>query len=249
MNNQFFYFIIILLFKYSCQFEEFDYFAYYIPGKNIIICSDKQYVRSNLILNEFENDNGFTCLINLKKNGIYRINFQLAKLNDDKGLYSEMINKNLDQSKNMLDINLGKNSLFKDLDLAFFQRKPSLSKQFWVKFDHGKVSYLSNNDCESSNIEDCNFLLVKDSVFMKKFIKLNFIFKQQNFQEIVLLEKEMLSKIVYNNTLGKFKSTEECDPACVYGICNEGDCQCKMGYMGINCSISNNIINSIKNYR
>ena len=41
-----------------------------------------------------------------------------------------------------------------------------------------------------------------------------------------------------------FKTTEDCDPPCVYGLCSEAKCFCKMGYMGTNCSIRNNIKNN-----
>ncbi len=34
------------------------------------------------------------------------------------------------------------------------------------------------------------------------------------------------------------KETDDCDPACEFGVCSEGDCNCQQGYMGPNCSVS-----------
>jgi hypothetical protein len=67
---------------------------------------------------------------------------------------------------------------------------------------------------------------------MKNFIKLNFYFKNENTQQISLLEKKMANKL---STMG-----DDCDPPCINGACSDGDCACLLGYMGINCSISMN---------
>lgn len=36
----------------------------------------------------------------------------------------------------------------------------------------------------------------------------------------------------------KYRLEEECEYECQYGVCNEGECFCKAGYGGSNCSIS-----------
>lgn len=39
-----------------------------------------------------------------------------------------------------------------------------------------------------------------------------------------------------------YRLEEECEYECQYGVCNDGDCFCKAGFGGSNCSISNYII-------
>lgn len=36
----------------------------------------------------------------------------------------------------------------------------------------------------------------------------------------------------------KYRLEEECEYECQYGVCNEGECFCKAGFGGSNCSIS-----------
>ena len=238
MGNFYFYlfFLIIFLFTPTHGLEEIDYYAYFIPVQNIIICSEKEYIKNQLILNELENEFGYTCLMGLKTKGVYRISLHVSLLQDTTGMYADN-NLSKPESK-VMEISMGKNSLLKNIELSQFKNKTSFVKQFLVKFENGKIMYIPNNNCDIDHIESCSFMDTKDSLFMKKFMKLNFEFKEPNVQEITLLEKSSTSSKLYILFLAKFETSEDCDPACVHGVCNDGDCFCKLGYMGNDCSKS-----------
>jgi hypothetical protein len=225
--------IVLILLQFSNESKEIDFYANLIPERRIIICSDKENLDNNLIFNEFLNKNGFTCLIKIKKNGLYRVNLHLLKI-DDKHYtqFKDLINKNKQTDSNLIDLYIGQSYLFNDIETKEFHKKTDLKKQFWIRLSHGKISYIRNNTCEYENIEKCEFEEAKDSLIMKTYLKINFYFKKSNFEEIILLENKMASRLS--------SSADECDPPCVNGACNDGDCACQLGYMGINCSISNN---------
>jgi hypothetical protein len=212
---------------------EIDYYAYFIPERKITVCSDKPNFNNNIILNQFENENGISCFINIQKYGIYRINLHLSKI-DSKNYrhFRDLINKNKETNDNVLNVYLGKSGLFNNIDCRIFSNKMEHKNQFWLNFSQGEISYIKNNNCDFSSIEKCEFLVVDDGLFMKNFIKLNFYFKNENTQQISLLEKKMANKL---STMG-----DDCDPPCINGACSDGDCACLLGYMGINCSISMN---------
>lgn len=199
MKEILFYFLVLLCFNFSHQIKEIDYYAYIIPGTNMIICSDKIEIKSNLILNEFQNDYGFTCLLNLNSNGFYKVNFSLNKLENDQKMFSSINLAGEHSSKNLLDITIGNNKLFYDIDLIAFNTKTNNSLKFWIKLNNNKVSLIKNSDCNYEEIENCETIDASDSLFMKKFIKINFELRQPNFQEIILLEKEMTSKYIKIN--------------------------------------------------
>ena len=202
MRNFTFYFLCILFLHVpftltSLPLIELDYYAFFIQANNIIICSEKEYVKSNLILNEFENENGYTCLLNLKKNGIFRITLHVSQIEDKTGLYSEMIKKSLSKSsKSILQIGLGKSAVLKKMEIDIFKQNKPIKKQFLIKLDHGKVTYLHDNNCDFRDLDKCVFMDTKDALFMKKYIKVNFEFKEPNVQEITLLEKSTSSKLI-----------------------------------------------------
>jgi len=189
-----FIFFILTNFDYvtNLQLHETDYFAYYIKQKNIIICSDKEYLSSNLVLNEFQNENGFTCLIDLKKSGVHKINLKVSKIEDKEGIFNnEKTITEKDENKTALEISIGSNSVYRNLDLTSLGSRSSFKKEFFVILDErGIVSFLPSNDCDLNKIETCKSVEAKDSLFVKKFIKLNFSFKVPNYQETILLEKE-----------------------------------------------------------
>jgi len=93
MRDFSFLFISILLFNFIyCEvLKEIDYYAYFVQAGNIVICSERKHVSSNLILNEFENENGYTCLLNLKKNGLYRITLHVSQIEDRTSIYKDLI--------------------------------------------------------------------------------------------------------------------------------------------------------------
>lgn len=205
MGNYYVFFIFLIFLQFSTsqaeQLTEIDFYAFFVPNKNLIICSEKEDVKNNLLLNEYENDNGYTCLINLKKNGVYRINLHVLKVEDKHEVFktesSEILDK--DNSNKVIEIAVGKTVLYKNLNTSSFTKNNSFKRQFLVKFEKGKVSYIPNNDCNTNEIETCNFIYAEESVFMKKFIKLSFTFTKVNFQEIILLEKAStsISKIYF----------------------------------------------------
>jgi len=60
-------FSVILIFgfvvmAFSIQISELDYFVYYIPAENVVVCSEIRDFNKSIILNEFRNEKGFTCL-------------------------------------------------------------------------------------------------------------------------------------------------------------------------------------------
>lgn len=209
MRNLSFLFLSIILFIFSIHavhaehavnadmkdLKELDYYAYIVQASKIVICSEKEHVNSNLILNEFENENGYTCLLNLRKNGLYRITLHISQIEDKTGIYKEMIEKSLSESKKrtMMQVGLGKSAVIRTVELTSFKEKAILKKQFILNLDHGRITYLPDNNCDFANIEKCNFMDTKDALFMKKYVKVNFNFKEPNFQEITLLEKSMTS--------------------------------------------------------
>ena len=69
----------------------------------------------------------------------------------------------------------------------------------------------------------------KDQCIVKNKLKIGYKLKENMSSEMTLLEKV--------TTVKKVSAIEDCDPRCVHGICRESLCFCKIGWMGINCSI------------
>jgi hypothetical protein len=162
--------------------KEVDFFVYYVQSKNIIVCSDKKEGKDGPILNEIENDKGFTCLLNLKqKHPYYEIKLHLS--------YDE--EKNINKNFGM-DIDLGDVHLFKISD-----NLPT-TKRFFIKFEMNtnKVYYLLSDSCNLEMIDKCTFRESKDSLLMDKFLKLNFETKGKDLN-LNFFEKSSLKSISF----------------------------------------------------
>jgi hypothetical protein len=222
MKDILFYFLFLITLKplvICTSITELDYYAYYSPKKSIIVCSNKPYQRgeSNLILNEFETDDGYTCLLNLKKEGLYRVSLHLSKINE---------NEKLLPNDKEFDIKIGDSIIYSNV---LSSNTFNFIKQILIKLENGKVFYILNNNCDINNLSQCKFTLADNSLFLQKLVKINFTIKENYVNGIALIEK---------SSKAQFKATDDCDPPCVYGLCSDSDCLCQIGYMGINCSIS-----------
>lgn len=194
--------------------KEIDYFAYYIHSKNIMVCSYSKFTSESVFLNQFENgDNGFTCLFKLNKfmkneGEIFGINFHISNVGNNEQKYD---------LKRQVDFSLGNDLILPNLQVG--RENYNFDKNLKFKYENSKIFYAK---------DDGKFTEINDGIFMKNYLKINFNFHiDKNLLNIILLEKETA-----------FKSSEDCDPACEYGVCNDADCLCQIGYMGINCSIS-----------
>jgi hypothetical protein len=187
-----------------------DYYAYYYPEKNLLICSKEKYNTENVLFNEFEDDNGFTCLINLK-DGFYSINLNLSMIKGG-------------DSYELIDMSIGDNAVYNNIDLGGLDSDNFVKKNFYVKFENGKINY-SLNSCEGKN---CNFVEANNAIINNDLLKLNFSLRKPFLKDIILLEKQ--SKLV------KWAASDDCDPVCVHGICSEGECLCEEGYSEQDCS-------------
>lgn len=219
------FFLILSSTSINCL-EELDYYAFIVPHKNLVLCSEKNTLNSTLILNEVEIENGYSCLIGIKKRNTLKINLVIKSV-DNEGIFRYKQNSNF----NYLEVNIGKFNLISKLVMSSTDAKFNYTKHFYVKYNQGKIFY-----CSSENSMNCHFV---DSLVLDRFIKLNFNFtlKKEKTEEIVLLEKEATSTIRILH-LAKFKTSDDCDPNCVHGVCNEGECYCQSNWTGTSCNES-----------
>jgi hypothetical protein len=168
--------LIFLIFMTACpsscyDVKEIDFYVYYVQSKNILICSDKKEAKGGPILNEFENDKGFTCLLNLKKKlPFYLINIHISRVEE----------KNIQSFE--IDLDIGQFLLFKNLT-----KLPTV-KNFYLKLDEKSNKLFVVEKCDLNNFNNCLFQEAKDSIFMDKFVKLNFSTRQKDLT-LNLLEK------------------------------------------------------------
>ncbi len=172
-------FLLQLLTVSSCfNIHMVDFFAFFIPNKNIVICSDKKDIKQGPILNEIENEKGFTCLINLKiKQPYYLVTLHISK-----------VQKTYSHQEYEMDVDLGEGVLYRNLT-----RLPT-EKHFIIKIDSDskKVFYLPYEECTLEKIEKCPFKEAGDSLFMSKLLKLNFstrLINKNALNELNLIEK------------------------------------------------------------
>ena len=111
--------IYLLLLTFVYLQTNIDYYAYYYPEKKLVICSKEKYNTENGLFNEFEDDKGFTCLINLK-DGLYSIN-----------LYMSMIKGG--DSYDLVDMSVGDNVVYSNIDLGGVDTDDFVKKNIFVK--------------------------------------------------------------------------------------------------------------------
>jgi hypothetical protein len=202
--------IYLLILTFVRLQTNIDYYAYYYPEKKLVICSKEKYNTENGLFNEFEDDKGFTCLINLK-DGLYSINLHMSMIRGG-------------DSYDLIDMSVGDNVVYTNIDLGVVDTDQFVKKNIFVKFENGKLFY-SLVECDGPN---CKFNQASNAIINNDLIKLNFSFKRPFLSETILLEKQ--SKMV------KWESSDDCEPACVHGLCNEGQCLCEEGYSEQDCS-------------
>lgn len=177
MKHLTFYFVIFLLLAVdlkSSSVKLVNYYAYLIPERNIIICSNKPRQQTPEVLNEFENGSGFTCLVNLKSGRFFKISLHLSKAEESKT-----------QMKKLIDVGIGDSILSKGIDL---QGDSAVTKEIFIKLENRRVLYSVN--CQEKELERCNFKISVGSIFMKRFLKLNFNLISPAADKIVLLERK-----------------------------------------------------------
>jgi hypothetical protein len=185
------YYLISLFLLFSLvsahEIREINYYAYYYTDKEMIICSDKEYSTNQVILNEFKTDEGFTCLLNLKRDGYYILKLFLRKLgNSNKKRFST------------INISLGKETIEKQLTLDSDINTPS-KIELLMHLSKGNAFFIPFSQCKDLNLIKCNFKLLRESVMMNKYIQLNFLIEHPNTQkdtEITLLQKSGIIEIL-----------------------------------------------------
>ena len=66
----------------STKYEDINYNIYYLTDPDVIVCSslNQKHLLNNFVLNEYEIENGYVCLLKLYKNGLYRLNLNFSVL-------------------------------------------------------------------------------------------------------------------------------------------------------------------------
>lgn len=219
--------------QYENKIKEIQYFIYYIPEKDIILCSDKIFSEKdiNLIPNELKIDDKFTCVIETPNDSIYtRLNLHIPK-----------INQKINYKNNLIDIFLGETLIFNNLQILNNPEKNNklfLKKQILLKFSNSKVYLSKNKNCKNEFLNDCKFYETQDSIFKQKYLMLNFKLKENNFKGISFLERKSIYKNKKLINLVNQSNDNECNPNCDNGMCIDGECYCLSGYIGSSCSIS-----------
>jgi hypothetical protein len=173
-------FLILTNSSFSIQLKEIEFYVYYVQSKNIVVCSDKKDGKEGPILNEIENDKGFTCLLNLqRKQPYYEIILHLSYDEETK------ISKNFG-----MDIDLGNVHLFK------ISNNLPTTKRFFIKFDFetNKIYYLLSDSCNLESIDKCTFREAQNSLFMDKYLQINFETKAKDLS-LNFIEKSRLKSI------------------------------------------------------
>jgi hypothetical protein len=188
--------------------KELDYNVYYIKEKNMIVCSDKNNRISNnsnstikqnnlinnhhnsYIMNEYENEseneNGYTCLMKLKGEGIYKINikffiikknnnFTISKFSNIKEIINE--NKLIKEDNNrIVDILFGDFCIVKRLNLINRQEGIVFKKELLIRFQNNQIYILEKANSNSNLHEN----IINNIVFNKNLLKLNIIYNKNN---------------------------------------------------------------------
>jgi hypothetical protein len=203
--------IYLILLTFASLQTNIDYYAYYYPEKGLLICTKEKYSNDKVLFNEFEDDKGFTCLINVKE-GAFTINLNLSMIKGS-------------DSYDLIDINVGDNMLYSNVDLGGLDEDNFVKKKLNAKFENGKI-YFSTNECDGIN---CKFSLANNAIINNDLLKLNFSLKRPFLRETILLEKK-------SKKLEKWAPSDDCDPTCVHGLCSDGECLCEEGFSEEDCS-------------
>jgi len=207
--------------------NDIHYYVYMIRDINVIVCSDIE--RKNLNFSKVEimrnKNDGFECLINLHLEGIFKLNFTMSSVdyNQETRQYEVLDEQTTRNIFKRLNIKIGLN----DIQEHRKDHKPAANSiQLILKFLNGHLSFTTESSCNkySEDENTCNFVRIDDAITNSKYLKLDFDFLSSYRQfNLILLDQQ-------ENNL-----SNECNTACVNGICSQGTCYCKNGYMGDNC--------------
>lgn len=213
----------------SYDTNELNYFVYFLRDRNKIICTRREIENSSSISKSILPDYESSCLIELKQDGIYKLNLKLKEINFNSlsNLYENLNENDNDHSKKTLKIIIDENILVNNLE---YDPHYIISQELFLKLDNGIVYYSNHDLCNDyKNKRNCRFIPIPN--INPSQIKLDFDFASYDHNNnIVLIEKESKT------------NSNSCSPPCVNGICYNSSCFCKNGYMGANCSICKYIL-------
>jgi hypothetical protein len=221
INTLFLCALLVVVFNADQSVKPIDYFVYYFPSKDILVCSDRQQTDGTEMSNELENGNFVTCLVDIGGNGVYSLNLLLASVEDGSFNHPPKV-----------DINIANTGVFRDVDFS----EDKVTKTIYLAKENSRLLY--NADCEG-DISKCEFIGVPKALIEDKLLKLNFILKRPKLFDTVLLERDDKEDKDKEDKKEKvpFDIDQDCDEDCgEHGICNEGKCLCRSGYKGDDCS-------------
>jgi hypothetical protein len=79
--------------------------------------------------------------------------------------------------------------------------------------------------------EHCNFSTISTEDLSDNKLKVSFRIRTK---ENINKNSSFIEK---STNVEKATGTDDCDPSCVNGVCQDTICYCRIGWMGINCSI------------
>jgi len=79
--------------------------------------------------------------------------------------------------------------------------------------------------------KNCDFSTINTEDLSNNKLKVSFRIRKKEY-----IKKDS-SFIEKSTNVEKATGTDDCDPSCVNGVCQDTICYCRIGWMGINCSI------------
>jgi hypothetical protein len=204
--------LIILLGVLSIQcINVIEYFVYYYPSKEALVCSNTKENDGTGVANQFQIGNGVTCLVSMNEDGVYNFNLLLASINEEDNY----------KRPPLIDVNIATQNIYKQIDIS----SEKVVKIITLKKDSTRLFY--SIDC--IDISMCKFTEIPKALIENRLLKLNFILKRMKVSSKILLQ-------TFNENWKPFDIDQHCEDDCEYGVCEKGDCLCLSGYYGDDCS-------------